>query len=820
MPVSEINNFFTDEVITKIKNHIDECGGNEVFFTGKIDLKGVVVSVEACARGNEHSVPVNFSEARSCDVLIHNHPSGKLIPSNADISVASQASEKAQGFYIINNLVTDVYVVVNPVKPKSIEKIDEEEAAFYISEGGPLSRDSENFEERKVQIELLKKISSSFNNNSIGVFEAGTGVGKSYAYLIPSILWAQKNKERIVISTGTINLQQQLCEKDIPFGLKITGSDVKFLLMKGRQNYICKRRLEEVTAQKELFEEDFEILDKIREWSLSSPSGSKSELPFMAPLGVWSKVCSESDSCMGMRCPFHTECFVMKVKKEAATANILVVNHHLLFADIESRMHGAGYDDAAVLPPYKNIIFDEAHGIESAATSFFSQAFNRFNILKQLNLLYRKRKGSESGYICTVSILSSTGENCTFAYEKISKIKNDIINLETCGLDLLGSYYTLRLSDENARGFGPLISLCSTLANSISDFVGLCRNIMDGVHDEDKSVPAYFQAKILLRRLEDYSLVLKDFCSWDEKRDQVFWLQKKVLSKDFEKDGDNALMLVINETPLDIAPLMNNGVFEPMNTVVCTSATLKTGRDFGYFMRRTGVSFCDPERVMFGEFPSPFPYKKNMLFAVPKDAPLPDDVNFQGWVDAAISELVSASEGKTLVLFTSYDSLKSSYNNCIRSLRHISGAILRQGMDDNARLLDTFKKDVNSVLFATDSFWQGVDVPGEALSQVIIVKLPFAVPNDPVFTARSELISKRGGSPFMELSVPEALIKFRQGIGRLMRRSTDRGAVVVLDRRVYEKKYGAMFLNSLPECKRIYDSLSAISNSISEHIFN
>lgn len=820
MPVSNINKYFVDEVIKKISQHIKDSGGNEVFFAGKIDCLGIVVDVEPCARGNEHSVPVNFSQARKCDVLIHNHPSGNLIPSDADINVASMASENAQGFYIVNNTCSDVYVVVDPVKPKVIEKINEEEAAQYISDGGPLSVQFENFEERKVQIELLKKIAGAFNQDSIGVFEAGTGVGKSYAYLIPSIIWAIKNQERIVISTGTINLQQQLCEKDIPAALKIIGSDVKFLLMKGRQNYICKRRLEEVTAQRELFEEENESFDSIREWAAKTATGSKSDLAFLPSASVWSKVCSESDSCMGMRCPYHTDCFVMKVRKEAAGTNILVVNHHLLFADIESRMHGVGYDDAAVLPPYKRIIFDEAHGIEPAATSFFSQSFNRFSILKQTNLLYRKRKGSEAGYLCTISILSSEGDKSQFAYEKISKIKNDIINLETAGLDLLDNNYTLRISDENARYFGPLISLCSTLSKSIDDFVSLCRTIMDGVEEDDKSVPAYYQTKVLLRRLEDYSVILRDFVSWEEKKDQVFWLQKRFLSKDLEKDGDSSVIINLNETPLDIAPLMNMGVYEPMNTVVCTSATLKTGRDFNYWMRRAGVSYCEPERVLYGEFPSPFPYEKNMLFAVPKDAPLPDDVSFQPWVEAAIVQLVNATEGKTLVLFTSYESLRSCYNSCLRSLKGFDGAILRQGMDDNARLLDTFKKDENSVLFATDSFWQGVDVPGSSLSQVIIVKLPFSVPNDPVFTARSEAIQKRGGNSFMELSVPEAVIKFRQGVGRLMRRSSDKGAVVVLDRRLYEKRYGSVFMNSLPDCKRVYEELSKICSIVSDHIFN
>ena len=368
--------------------------------------------------------------------------------------------------------------------------------------------------------------------------------------------------------------------------------------------------------------------------------------------------------------------------------------------------------------------------------------------------------------------------------------------------------------------FGALISLCSTLAKSIDDFTGLCRDVLEGVGEDDRIVPAYFETKVLLRRLEDSAVVLRDFSQWDEKKDKVFWMTKRALSKDVFAGEGNSYYVILNETPLDIAPMMNEGVYEPMRTVICASATLKTGRDFGYWLRRSGVSFAEKERVVFGDFPSPFPYEKNMLFAVPKDAPLPDDINFQAWIEAAVSRLINAADGRTLVLFTSYESLKSCCNSAVRHLRGFGGTIYRQGDDDNARLLDNFKKDIKSVLFATDSFWQGVDVPGESLSQVIIVKLPFTVPNDPVFTARAEAIQKKGGNSFMELSVPEAVIKFRQGAGRLMRRGSDKGAVVVLDRRIYEKRYGSVFLSSIPQCRRIYENLEKICDSVSSFIFN
>ena len=814
---SKIEDLFSSSVIKYIRSEIASSNENEVFFVGEINHDGKVTSVSVGSRGNLHSVPVNQDLKRKGSVLIHNHPGENLTPSDADLSVAAVSSENAQGFYIINNDVTEIYVVVEPVLPKVIKKLDVDDAAFYISKDGPLAKINENFEERLSQIELLKNIVKTFNQNKTGVFEAGTGVGKSYAYLIPSILWAVQNNERVVISTGTINLQQQLCLKDIPQAIKITGKPVKFILMKGRQNYICKRRLQDALNSKDLFENN-DDLDRIAQWQDSCDTGSKSELSFLPSESVWNRINSESDACMALRCPYYSQCFVMKVKKEASAANILVVNHHLLFADIESRLHGAGYDDAVVLPPYKRIIFDEAHGIETAATSFFSESFNRFKILKPLNLLYRKKKNSAMGFLFSVSMLSKEEEKSFQAYQMISKIKSDLTNLETLALDLCIQENNLWLNPLTFRNFQPVLSMCQTLAKDISVFTSLVLEVLDGVPEDDRDIPYFWETKVLNRRLSDYSVILNDFFMWEEKPDKVFWLQKKNLPSDMQKDDELNFYINFIETPLDIAPLMNQGIFEPMDSVVCTSATLKTGRDFSYWLRHNGLYFSDSDEVLQGEFFSPFPYKENMIFLVPKDIPFPDEPDFQIYVENVLKNLILKAKGRTLVLFTSYESLRLSYNNIFSTMLANGIKLLRQGSDDNARILKNFKDDVSSVLFATDSFWQGVDVPGESLSQVIIVKLPFTVPNDPVFKARSEAIRKKGGNSFMELSVPEAIIKFRQGVGRLIRKNTDKGTVVVLDRRIYEKQYGSLFLANVPECKKYYEPVSKILDIIEEFL--
>ncbi len=700
------------------------------------------------------------------------------------------------------------------------KKVNELEAGGYISEGGALSKISEFFEERPVQVELLQKIVHAFNENKIAVFEAGTGVGKSYSYLIPSVLWALTNHERVIISTGTINLQQQLCEKDIPAVEKIIGKKFKYVLMKGRQNYICIRRLNDAVSILDLFDGESDELKRIAEWAQSSSTGSRSDMTFMPSESVWTKVNSESDACMGKKCPFFGECFVMKVRKEAATANLIVVNHHLLFADIESRLSGAGYDDAAVLPPYHHIIFDEAHGIENAATSFFSESVNRFKLNKLINQMYRRRKNAEYGHLCSLAVLSSNEEKAGQAFDITNKIKLALTNVEIAAKDLLNNEYTMRLYDATARDFGPLLVATGELTRALGSFTGIIREVMEGVDEDDKDAPCYWESKVILRHLEDYVVLLKNFAIWDEKRDDVFWIQKRRLPPDMIRDSADVDYVILTQTPLDISHLMNEGVFEPMASVVCTSATLKTGRDFSYWMRRTGVTLSSEDRIIKGEFPSPFPYDKNMLFAVPNDAPTPDNIQYQQWVEMALPRLIQAAAGRTLVLFTSYESLKSAHRATLASLRSFPGRIMKQGDDENSKLLDAFKKEKESVLFATDSFWQGVDIPGESLSQVIIVKLPFIVPNDPVFVARAEAIEKRGGSSFMELSVPEAVIKFRQGIGRLIRRSDDKGVVVVLDRRIFEKRYGSIFISTMPECKKMYEPLSDITKRINSFIFD
>lgn len=824
--MNEINTRFSPKIIQYIADEIRDAGGNEVFLTGTLDGQGMLIEASVASRGHKNAVPVITSALDHAEVLIHNHPSGNLTPSDEDLAIARVTADSGLGFYIVNNNVSSVYVVVEPVLVREKKLLAEDIIAGYLDEQGPLALLSQTYEVRPSQIDLCLSVASAFNSSKIGVFEAGTGVGKSFAYLLPAMLWALDNQDRVVVSTGTINLQQQLIEKDIPMAQKILGRPIKSVLLKGRQNYVCKRRLSEALSEakieKDLFEDETEELEKIDQWSQTTIDGSRSDISFMPKEALWARISSESDACMGMRCAFHETCFVMRVRKEAASASLLVVNHHLLFADLEARMMGAGYDDTAVLPPFHHIVFDEAHAMEDAATSFFSEYFTRFKLLKQLSILYRVRRNSIGGHLIALGRLSAGDTHVQNALQAIQEAKESFSQVEDEALLILGDTFSWRLAEKTEKDAYGLILALEELRKKISIVTSLVRDVIEDISDEDQNETIVWESKFVLRRLEFIGTLCLNFSEWKDRKEQIYWIEKNRLSSRSARFGDRDGMWYPRfvQTPLSVASMMQTGVFEPFRTVVCTSATLRIAENFYYWMHRTGVSLLDEDRVLSGVYDSPFPYKSQVLFAIPNDAPLPEASGFQSYIETAIVSLLQASGGHALVLFTSYESLRQACDVARKALAPLGLTILKQGDDDRTRLLDTFREDSSSVLFATDSFWEGVDAPGDALLHVIIVKLPFRVPNDPVHSARSEAIEKKGGNSFMELSVPEAVVRFRQGFGRLMRRKTDRGVVTVLDRRLLVKKYGSIFLASVPETVQSFAPLSDILKRIERFIYN
>jgi ATP-dependent DNA helicase DinG len=350
-------------VVSKLKAEIEDAEGNEVFCAGHRD-ESLVAEIVIAARGGRDAVPALVPYLERGDVVIHNHPSGVLKASGPDLAIASFLGNQGIGFYIVDNEVERIYVCAEPVEKKRLVRMDGDELAAIISPGGALSRLSDSYECRASQVDMLREVARAFNDDGICVAEAGTGVGKSFAYLIPACVWAMKNDERVVVSTGTINLQQQLLDKDIPFVKKLLKSTIKTVLVKGRGNYLCLRRLEDALAESGLFLEEDRDLSAVADWAKITSDGSKTDLPFMPENGLWSRVNSEADFCLGIRCSRRDECFVLKARREAASAKVLVVNHHLLFSDLALRIRGAGFENSAVLPPFQRIIFDEAHNME------------------------------------------------------------------------------------------------------------------------------------------------------------------------------------------------------------------------------------------------------------------------------------------------------------------------------------------------------------------------------------------------------------------------------------------------------------------------
>jgi len=785
------------EVIIKIRAAINDAEGQEVLFTGSISENGLVTDASVAARGNDSAAPALYPFMLESDVVIHNHPSGVLKPSNADLQIAFTLGNQGIGFYIVNNAVTKVYCVSEAVETRKSENLDLEDVCNFLLPGGALSRKIDNYETRDAQVQMTEGVVNAFNNNLINITEAGTGVGKSFAYLVPAIKWCLANNERVIISTATINLQQQLIEKDIPLIIGLLengeGEKIKSILVKGRGNYVCLRRLHEQLEDNSLFQEKESTLQAIYDWSGTTRTGSKSDLSFVPDYTVWSSVCSESDSCMGMRCSYREKCFVMKLKKEAASANLLVVNHHLLFSDLAMRMNGAGYEGTAVLPPFNRVVFDEAHTIENSATSFFSQIYNKFILSKHIGKIFYRRKSRNMGLAVVMQKLMPHPEDYKDIPVLVSSVSIAAETLDTNTTYLMNGAYSLRLTSQiNLDLMDPVQMSLRDLHKKIIKLVNYISDGGEVLFSEEEDNSDVFEMKVAMRRLKNTAAVLNGFLDYLTKEDNIFWIEQKKTSK-------GELFYSFSNTPLNISDMMNKAVYEPLQTTVFTSATLAVQKKFNFWKGRIGLDRVSEDKAKEFLLSSPFNYSKQVMLGIPNDGPDPGSPDFQDFISGFIVDAIEISEGSALVLFTSYGMLNATYNELEPLLTRQGITVMKQGSQDRSKLLSSFNKDISSVLFATDSFWEGVDAPGDSLKLVIICKLPFRVPTDPIIKARIEAIEKNGGNPFMDLSLPEAAMKLKQGFGRLMRRKTDHGIVLILDPRIIRKRYGPILMGTLPE---------------------
>ncbi len=798
-------------IIEQMQREIAESGENEVLFAGLVDESGVVSEVSVIARGNLTAVPAPFEGMTHGQVVIHNHPSGNLRPSDADLAIAAELSARGVGSYIVDNAVQRIYAVVEAMPPKERHLMDADQLADVLRPGGRAEKLLDAFESRSEQVSMLELVAQGFNEDTHVICEAGTGVGKSFAYLIPAIRWAADNDERVVISTATITLQHQLVEKDIPAVQRMLGTSVPVVIVKGRGNYLCETRLDEAhREQTELFDTVSEELNALRSWASETTTGVRSDLTFQVEPDVWSQVNADGDSCAPLRCR-NNDCFLVQARRQAADARILVVNHHLLFSDLNLRVLGIGYDATAVLPPFTRLVIDEAHTVERIATAYFSDEFFRYGLSKVLRQLYRSQGSRQTGLLFRVAEESGDDTLTGDAVSRIQHVETAMKHLDTSSAELLETAESFRLIDlpesrvQQAviepvkRVQAELIQLCDRVARALAL-----------IEDDDSDV--LVDGRGVVRRLERFAAVCRRITDFRDEMDTVVCYGERLKGR----HGDSCLRLVC--APLHIGDMMREAVYEPLKTVVCTSATLSVGKTFDFWKARTGFDRID-RVVLEDRFESPFDYATRVLLGVPTDAPDPGSSDYIPFVGDFTKRLLLLTEGRGLVLFTSYAMLMSVYDDVAPALSDAGIAVYRQGSEDRNRLLQSFREDVASVLFGTDTFWEGVDAPGISLEVVIICRLPFGVPTQPVAVSRAEVVQKRGGNPFMELSVPEAVVRFRQGFGRLMRRKTDRGIVAVTDPRIIRKRYGGIFMESLPGVYTVTADTSELMQRIEQFYF-
>ncbi|MCX7026161.1 MAG: ATP-dependent DNA helicase DinG [Spirochaetes bacterium] len=781
----------------------------EVFAVGSLDGSGLVSEIEIVARGTEDKVPALEAYFEKGGILIHNHPSGFLHPSEADVDIAAEAGSYGVGSYIVDNEVEEVYIVAEPARRKAIRTLDEEGLAGALDAGGKLSEKLDSFEPRPSQIAMARDVAGLFNRGGILAAEAGTGVGKSFAYLVPALAWAQGNEERVIVSTATINLQDQLFSKDIPLVSSAFKRKLKAVLVKGRSNYLCKRRLAEAIEEEGLLVDEESPLSRLLAWDKAGGSGDRAELSFRVDDASWAKVCSEADSCLSLRCPQREACHVIAVRRNAADAQVIVVNHHLLFADIAARRKAAGLEQTSILPAYSALILDEAHVIESSATSLFTESLTRPSLLKKLSRLWRRTRGGQFGVFAKLAALPGSTQDWTDGLdEEVRIVQSTFAELEAGALRLIGTEGSLRLTTALADTVQAFREPAGRLQRALLALTKRAADCIASLPDSVLQEPSVYETRIASRSLGEAADLIARLKDFESDLATVYWLEKT-------RSSQREIFVSFNATPLEVAGLLQKSVFEKVRTVVCTSATLAVGGSFDFWMKRVGID-KGREDVETKSYPSPFPFSTNALLAIDPEAPHPQKAKerYKEYLGGAVLDLLMASRGRALVLFTSYDLLGHCYEVAKPALEKQGITCLRQGMDDRSRLLTLFRNDISSVLFATDSFWEGVDAPGETLSMVVIAKLPFKVPSDPIQQARAEAVEARGGNAFVEISVPEAIIKFKQGFGRLIRHSEDRGVAVVLDQRLASSSYGSLFIESLPHCRLLVDSLSIIEKEV------
>ncbi|MBL4848462.1 MAG: DEAD/DEAH box helicase family protein [Planctomycetes bacterium] len=848
-----------------LRREIEGANGSEVFFLGRCDPNGVVIEVEVAARGNRSAVPALLARAAGFQAAIHNHPSGDLTPTPSDLRAAGLLSSFGLGFLIVDDAVERAYEAI-PVPrqrtraaPPLPQLLDPAEVAAFFREGGPLARVlGDAYEPRPAQVQLAEAVAATFREEGVGLFEAGTGTGKTFAYLVPAALQALRTGEKVLISTATKNLQSQLTLKDVPAladALDLPeDAPLKVAIVKGRSNFVSLRRAQEAIQQGQLaFEGQGEQQEVVRlaAWARETRSGDKAELSPPPSWEAWDHVVSTSDNCLGRQCPRFRDCHFFEQRRLAHEAHVVVANHHLLFADLAIKL-GSGFDRAAVLPPFKRVVLDEAHHVEDIASEYFGLELTEVALTRPLGRLELERRRGR-GLLPALQAqlrgpnldrlartleerLRPLREDTRRSVEDAFRLTTELVREGCPAGEREAREVKMRVGPEHAELFAPLEDARASLVLFVSRLGRLldeAKAIFD-LEQEDATRSVRLQIRGCLKRLERGATGLEEFLggvgcrvgpvlpggaiaptepsperSADPEQspssadpplpsEQVRWIE---LFKTRRRQD----RLRLRSAPLQVGPHLVPALFSPAKSVVLTSATLATGQGTEFLQAQLGLGAwqaAHPERRLRElRIPSPFDFPRQVLLGIPSDLPLPNQPGFGPATTAALRALLETSRGRAFALFTSFGALQRAYDALAPALEAAGMLPLRQGSEDRQALLDRFKATRGAVLFGTDSFWEGVDVPGDALVLVVIAKLPFGVPSEPLQLARAEAVEARGGSPFSELALPQAVLKLKQGFGRLIRNHADRGAVIILDRRVVTRAYGRAFLDSLPAAR-------------------